>query len=150
MIPEFDEYGHLPPGIYEVTFDQVKEQFSLPKTLSRRKRTASLEAFYDTFKPLIKYLYIDGSYITDKPDPADVDIVVFWKDDFIHTDEHTYRLMEFMYRKESSLDIRQCKSRDTDQVNSCWQKVVFFQTNARDYEPPVEKGIILVRGNDND
>lgn len=144
MIPEFDENGHLPPGIHEATFDEIIKRFSLPKSRTRRSRTKSLQAFYSFIRPYAKEIYIDGSYTTRKSAPNDVDIVVFLRDGFSLTNKFRQRLLKFLSKK-THLQIIISVPGDKDSEDRAKWHVAYFQQNDRDFNPPVNKGIIRVR-----
>lgn len=73
MIPDFDTNGNLPPGIHEATIDEVRNRFS---TNAPRNRLfilllEVLSIFRDCGCPEV---YLDGSYVTAKVEPADYDL----------------------------------------------------------------------------
>lgn len=75
-IPEFTEYGLLPQGIHDCTPDEA-ERF----LCSNEHRSAiwnGLQKFlaWAASLPTPSAILIDGSYVTDKPMPEDVDVVV--------------------------------------------------------------------------
>jgi hypothetical protein len=75
-IPEFTEYGLLPQGIHSCTSGEA-EQF----LCSNEHRSAIWNGLQEFFAwaatlPKPNAILIDGSYVTDKPTPADVDVVV--------------------------------------------------------------------------
>ena len=76
MIPPFDANGNLPPGTHPATIAEVVERFSRPRSLARHRRTTSLQSLYDQTAVLHQGLYINGSYITSKLAPNDVDIAI--------------------------------------------------------------------------
>lgn len=74
-IPEFDENGNLPFGIYEVDFDEFKNKFS--DGLSQR-RTTIMKHYEKHLKEILDWEYvlnhwIDGSFITTEENPGDID-----------------------------------------------------------------------------
>lgn len=82
MIPDHDEFGNLPPGIYAATLDDVVERFRGAVPLSRRIRTTSMIDFFEFVSDFALGIYINGSYITTKLAPNDVDLLVLLPDDF--------------------------------------------------------------------
>ena len=73
MIPPFDEHGFLPLRIYHVTWPEFVERFA---TNAHRRRLIEgmrqvLLALRDAGCPRV---WIGGSFVTAKPDPADYDI----------------------------------------------------------------------------
>ena len=73
MIPAFDQDGNLPPGIHVATWKELQERFA--KTahrsvlLRRLRRAASILRSVGCTR-----IYIDGSFVTSKPKPNDVDV----------------------------------------------------------------------------
>jgi predicted nucleotidyltransferase len=82
-LPEFNRVGDLPEGLYQTTIDEVTARFSAG-TAQRQRVTARLLRIYKLAKATGKLdrLVIFGSYVTNKPDPNDVDIVLIMHDDF--------------------------------------------------------------------
>ncbi|MCA9925239.1 MAG: hypothetical protein KC421_22855 [Anaerolineales bacterium] len=147
MIPEFDEHGHLPPGIHEATIDEVIERFSRPRSRIRTSRTKKLRAFYSFIKPHIDKLYIDGSYTTNKLAPDDVDIVLFFREHVIKNLRVQQRFRKFLDKDKFHLQIIFAFPEDARSLAIAVGHVDYFQKNDRDFDPPVTKGIILVRSN---
>lgn len=82
-IPEFDERGLLPPGTYEVTFDQLRASVlvggpALPVDGWHAEWRGYL---VDQAEVLVRQLWqvgiaevlLDGSFVEDKPHPNDID-----------------------------------------------------------------------------
>ena len=73
--------GLLPTGLIRVTDEQVHEHFVAPFTASKTRQRLydqwllHREAI-ETIVP-VQRQWLDGSYVTDKVDPGDVDIVTF-------------------------------------------------------------------------
>ena len=82
-LPEFDRYGDLPVGVHRASLDEVIARFGhgtsqrrlvttlLLRVLKLAEGTGKLERFV-----------IFGSYVTAKPNPNDVDIILIMRDDF--------------------------------------------------------------------
>lgn len=73
MIPSFDELsGLLPPGIHWVTWAELEERFS-----GNSRRTMLLQGLRRAAENLrdagCHFLYIDGSFVTDRDIPGDFD-----------------------------------------------------------------------------
>lgn len=72
-IPELTSNGELPPGEYEVTIDEVEERFGS----SNPKRKALMKGLRAAARNLkeagIQRIWINGSFVTSKPEPKDVD-----------------------------------------------------------------------------
>ena len=86
-LPEFDSQGDLPEGVHRATLDEVLARFGhgtpqrqivtgrLNRVLELARATGKLERFI-----------IFGSYITAKPEPNDVDILLVMRDDLQERD----------------------------------------------------------------
>src|SRR5689334_5187962 len=73
MIPEFNEQGFLNKGIYKSTIEEIKIRFgsSNPK---RKKLFKGLQDALNNLKNSGIYrVYIDGSFISSKVNPNDID-----------------------------------------------------------------------------
>lgn len=73
MIPPFDATGNLPPGVHVAAWDEVEARFG---TNAHRKQL--LEGLADVLAQLqisgCRRAYIDGSFVTAEPFPADYDV----------------------------------------------------------------------------
>ncbi|PRR70937.1 DUF6932 family protein [Clostridium thermopalmarium] len=78
-IPSLNGHGILPEGIYECTMEDIKEKFcSIENKEHRCKLFKKLEQYLKDLKKFnTKYeLIIDGSFITDKKFPSDIDFIL--------------------------------------------------------------------------
>jgi len=82
-LPNLNDAGELPIGIHQATIDEVIAQFG-SGMLQREVVTARLQRIYQIAKGTgnLQQLIIFGSYITAKPEPNDVDVVIIFNDDF--------------------------------------------------------------------
>ncbi|HEV8634428.1 MAG TPA: hypothetical protein VG370_09365 [Chloroflexota bacterium] len=72
MIPPFDAAGNLPPGVHEATWDEFVARFGT--TPRRLALLAGLKAALDALRAAgCRRAYVDGSFVTAKPDPGDFD-----------------------------------------------------------------------------
>jgi hypothetical protein len=82
-LPEFNDQGDLPAGLHRATLAEVVARFGA-RTEARRQATAVLrrvqQAAAATGK--LERFVVFGSYVTAKPEPHDVDVVLVMKDDF--------------------------------------------------------------------
>src|SRR5438067_1636841 len=82
MIPEFNDDGYLPPGIHRATLEEIAKRFGQEPEL-RQAQTQSLRWLLDLAKRAgVQRLIIDGSFVTDKWEPVDVDCVLLAGPDF--------------------------------------------------------------------
>lgn len=72
MIPEFDENWLLPPGIHWATWDEIWERFGY--TPHRKQLLSGLKKALIALKEVgCHFVYIDGSFVTNKLIPNDFD-----------------------------------------------------------------------------
>jgi hypothetical protein len=82
-LPEFNNSGDLPEGMHQATLAEVLERFG-QGSKERQEATAVLQRIYQlvTATGKLERFVIFGSYITAKPEPHDVDVVLVMKDEF--------------------------------------------------------------------
>jgi hypothetical protein len=82
-IPLFTEEGDLPVGIYQANIDEVVAHFGSGSE-KRKAVTKDLLIIYHLAQATGKLLrlIIFGSYVTIKPEPNDIDIILIVNDDF--------------------------------------------------------------------
>ena len=82
-LPNLNHEGELPEGIHPATIDEVVAQFG-SGTEQRVVVTERLKHIYQLAKETghFQRLLIFGSYITAKPKPNDIDVVIIFDDDF--------------------------------------------------------------------
>lgn len=75
-IPDFDEYGYLPQGIYNCDIEQIKLRFC--NNDHRARQFEMLESYISRLAVFGANFacYLDGSFISDKEDPKDIDLVL--------------------------------------------------------------------------
>jgi hypothetical protein len=81
-IPPLDDEGFLPPGIHDCTLEEVGERFGTLRGSERRGRLfARLQDYVRDLRRtgLAIALLIDGSFVTGRPDPNDIDLVLVLK-----------------------------------------------------------------------
>ncbi len=71
-IPNFDENGNLPPGVYRVSLEDVKARFTWNKR--RRHLFDGLAAAVANLAAAgVATVWVDGSFTTSKEEPGDID-----------------------------------------------------------------------------
>src|SRR5438105_3855788 len=91
-LPPLDEHGLLPVGIHDCTFAELRATYGqnrwMDDTQSESRRAVlyqnrdrlctRLEDYLDKLRAvgLPVEVLIDGSFVTDKPDPNDIDLIV--------------------------------------------------------------------------
>lgn len=76
MIPHFNDDGYLPPGIHRATLEEIAERFGQESEL-RQAQMDSLRWLVDLAKRAgAERIVVNGSFVTDKFEPNDVDCVL--------------------------------------------------------------------------
>lgn len=80
-IPDFDKNGNLPHKCYEVTLKEIKDKLvnNFPNSKTRESRFECFIKFYIELITNVKSctnLLIDGSFVTSKQNPRDVDFTI--------------------------------------------------------------------------
>jgi hypothetical protein len=86
-LPEFDSHGDLPIGVHRASLDEVLARFG-HDTPQRQLVTVRLLRVHELASGTgkLERFIIFGSYVTAKPDPNDVDIILVMRDDFQEQD----------------------------------------------------------------
>jgi hypothetical protein len=111
--PEFTADGGLPPGIYRGTADEVAERFC-----RNSERRQYLE---EPLRLLVQIaldseaiaLYLNGSFVTEKQNPRDIDGVIVLPDDFDTTGGLAQRLRQL--HRDHGLDIERVAAHDIEE-----------------------------------
>ena len=78
-IPALNQDGLLPVGIHDCTLDEIKARFgNFQVTDQRPHLLAKLESFLAEVRAagLVRSILVDGSFVTTKPDPSDIDLIL--------------------------------------------------------------------------
>jgi len=83
VLPDFDAVGDLPPGVHRATLNEVLRRFGMAGE-QRGVRSRCLSHVYELVQRTehLQRFIVFGSYITAKPDPNDVDVVLVMDDEF--------------------------------------------------------------------
>jgi hypothetical protein len=72
VLPPFQENGFLPPGIHAVPWEEIVARFGF--SLRRRILLAGLRGALEALQTAgCQQVYINGSFVTNKPEPNDFD-----------------------------------------------------------------------------
>lgn len=83
-IPDFEQDGFLPVGIHDCTIEEISERFGRFQTSDRRlSLNAGLISYFRELRDanIGKYLIVNGSFVTSKDKPSDIDVLLVLKDD---------------------------------------------------------------------
>ncbi len=82
MIPDFDQRGYLPPGIHLASLDEIEARFGRQSEV-RCVEMESLRWLVELAKRAgAERLIINGSFVTERLEPNDVDCVLLTGKDF--------------------------------------------------------------------
>ena len=146
MLPPFNQHGLLPEGIHGCTLEEAEARFGTFQSSDRRPQLwAKFKQFFIQAKAsrIIEELLLDGSFVTAKPDPNDIDLVVvmFASHDFGHDllpDQYNL-LAEQRVRRAYGFDIVVVKN---ESQNLAWAVEFFAQVRQR---PALKKGFIRIK-----
>ena len=83
MIPEFRDDGYLPEGLHVAAEAEITFRFGTA-TPRRRRLALRLRRWIELSRSVAaRRLFVDGSFVTAKPNPNDVDAVVWLGADFV-------------------------------------------------------------------
>lgn len=76
MIPQFDSQGFLPQGFHDTTIQEIRS--ALGFTPHRNRLIDGLDRFVHIWNEsgFVDYAVIDGSFVTSKPEPGDIDMLL--------------------------------------------------------------------------
>ena len=78
-IPDLSDEGFLPEGVHECSLDEIQQRFGGTPALDRRSALfAKLVDYIQELRSteLAAGLIVDGSFVTNKTEPNDVDLVL--------------------------------------------------------------------------
>jgi hypothetical protein len=94
MIPPLNEHGYLPPGVHPATLEEVIARFGVGNE-ERQACGQSLRWLLPMCRAAgIARVVLNGSFITDREEPGDIDCVLIPGPDF-DADREAARLLRF-------------------------------------------------------
>src|SRR5712692_10407413 len=82
MIPQFNDYGYLAPGIHHAPLEEIATRFGQESEL-RQAQMESVRWLVDLARRAgVLRIVVNGSFVTDKLEPNDVDCVLLIGPDF--------------------------------------------------------------------
>jgi hypothetical protein len=82
VIPAFNDDGYLPPGVHRASLDEIAERFGRESEL-RQVQMESLRWLVElAIRAGAIRIVVNGSFVTDKLEPNDVDCVLLAANDF--------------------------------------------------------------------
>jgi hypothetical protein len=95
-IPDLNENGFLPEGIHEASIEEVRERFGRFQRTDRRPALfTKLSAYLAEVRAsgLAVAVILDGSFVTAKDEPSDIDLILVLRPD--HDDRAELRPFEY-------------------------------------------------------
>jgi len=146
VIPPFIEQGWLPDGIHDCTLEEAAERFGAFQSSDRRPQLwARFTEFIGEAKAceVMEAVLVDGSFVTAKPDPSDIDLVLVVAEnhDFsadLPPTQYNLLAQQRVHRR-FGFDIVVVKN-DNENLD---QAVAFFQQVKQ--RPGVKKGILRIK-----
>ncbi len=82
MIPNLNAEGYLPPGLHRATVEEIVARFGRESEL-RRVQMESLRWLVELARRAgVRRIVVNGSFVTDKLEPNDVDCVLLVEEGF--------------------------------------------------------------------
>ncbi len=78
MIPPFNEFGYLPPGIHSATLDEIDARFGQLSELRRVQMESARWMVELAVRAGVERVILNGSFITDIIEPEDVDCALLF------------------------------------------------------------------------
>jgi hypothetical protein len=97
MIPDLTDEGLLPPGIHRTNINEVIKQFGTG-SLTRANISHNLSVYFQKISRYAIGVYIDGSFVSGKFAPNDVDVLVIYPPDIDFDRNPELKKLQFMYR----------------------------------------------------
>ena len=145
LIPELNDAGLLPEGVYDCTLEEIGVRFGrFQKTDRRVQLFEKLCALVDEERRagLAIALLIDGSFVSSKPNPGDIDLVIVLPEGYNFGAE----LSPLQYNAISKSRVRRAYQFDVFVVEEhsleYTERVAFFCQNSR--RTNERKGILRV------
>jgi hypothetical protein len=124
MIPPFNEFGYLPPGVHQATLEEIASRFGRQSEV-RRVQMESLRWLVDlVVRAGVERLVINGSFVTDVLEPNDVDCVLLTARDFPRDSEAAEELsgglpfldLEMVEEREFAMLVEEVFASDRDSI----------------------------------
>jgi len=144
-IPDLDAEGLLPAGVHDCTLDEVEERFGQFQRSDRRVRlVAELRKYCAELRDvaIARFLVVDGSFVTAKEEPGDIDILLAVRADA----DLSQDFGPFEYNAISKRKVRRRYPFDllvAPESTSAYEEYVALFSQVRD-RPSLRKGLLRV------
>jgi len=82
MIPPYDEFGFLPPGVHPATLGEIEARFGRQSEIRRVQMESFRWMVELAVRAGVQRIVLNGSFVTDIMEPNDVDCVLLVGPDF--------------------------------------------------------------------
>jgi hypothetical protein len=82
MIPPYDDNGYLPPGIHRATMEEIAARFGQASELRQAQMESPRWLVEVARQAGVQRIVVNGSFVTEKLEPNDVDCVLLIGPDF--------------------------------------------------------------------
>jgi len=144
-IPDTDGDGFLPVGVHECTLDEINERFGgFQRSTCRPNLMAKLLEYLTEIRGtgMVSFVVMDGSFVTDKAEPNDIDLVLVLPENHDFSGEippYAYNVLSRrMVQKRYAFDVMVARENSTE-----FDEYVQFFQQVRG-EPDRQKGILKV------
>lgn len=76
MVPAFNDEGYLPPGLHRATVEEIHARFGQESELRRVQMESLFWLVELAWRAGVRRVVVNGSFVTDKLEPNDVDCVL--------------------------------------------------------------------------
>lgn len=76
MIPAFNDDGYLPPGVHPATVEEIAARFGRESEMRRVQMESVIWMIELARRSGVQRIVVNGSFVTDKLEPNDVDCVL--------------------------------------------------------------------------
>ena len=142
-LPALNQWGTLPPGIHDASLEELADRFG--GSSHRQQLLEGLCRYHEELSrwPLAQAVLVDGSFVTDEPEPNDIDVVLVLPDGY----DVNQSVSPFEYNLRSRRRIRRTFGLDLFVVmphSLEYERFVDFFSQVRN-QPQRTKGLARVR-----
>jgi hypothetical protein len=139
-IPPLQEDGFLPPGLHLAELDVIEERFG--KSTPRRKELFErLRMFVELAQHCgALRMFVNGSFVTAKPEPGDVDVVIWLDDAYLELLDNAD---ELALQLQLMFDTRKPGEAFFAMNAQEWDGWVWFFSGVKE-NPPRQKGLLEI------
>ena len=145
-IPDLDGEGVLPVGVHECTLDEIDQRFGAFNVSDKRiELVKQLRRYCEQLKKvdIASFIVVDGSFVTAKPEPGDIDILLVLRADADLAKE----LAPFEYNAISKRRVKQTYPFDllvANEGSAAYTQQLEFFARVKN-RPGLSKGLLKVK-----